>query len=100
MRLCRYMDNYAITIRYQQTVRHFEVGEYAHCHPDKCKYRVFENGAYVASFEPEEQSFLGTCQNAGGLDEALINLLADEIEAQFPHALPKYFDSNDKETTL
>lgn len=92
------MENYAITIRYKQTERLFEVGEYAHYHHEKCKYRVFENGIYVASFEPDEHAFLHACHNTAKMEEELMNLLANEIEARFPHALPKYFDFNDKET--
>jgi len=43
------MDNYPITISKDKEI-HFEVGEYMHHVEDKCKYRVFENGTYVASF--------------------------------------------------
>ncbi|UOE47934.1 hypothetical protein MTO98_26340 [Mucilaginibacter sp. SMC90] len=46
------MENYPITISKDKKVHHFEVGEYVHHEEDKCKYRIYENGAYVASFTP------------------------------------------------
>ncbi|WP_428330089.1 hypothetical protein [Mucilaginibacter sp.] len=78
------MENYPITISQDKELHHFEVGEYVHHDDDKCKYRVFENGAYVASFTPDEHDFLHICQNPGGLDEELLHLLADQIEAHHP----------------
>jgi hypothetical protein len=87
------MENYPITISTDKEVHHFEVGEYAHHEDDKCKFRVFENGAFVASFEPDAQDFLHICQNPAGLDEELLYLLADEIEAHHPQ-LP--FDNPQK----
>jgi hypothetical protein len=79
------MENYPITISKDKDVHHFEVGEYAHHHDEKCKFRVFENGVYVASFEPDEQQFLHICQNPGKVDEEILHLLADQIETHHPH---------------
>ena len=46
------MENYTITVSKDKKVHHYEVGEYMHHVDDKCKFRVFENGAYVASLHP------------------------------------------------
>lgn len=81
------MENYAITISMDKEVHHFEVGEYVHQDDAKCKFRVFENGVYVASFEPDNHQFLHICQNPGGLDEEILHLLADEIEGHHPHGI-------------
>lgn len=81
------MENYAITISKDKEVHHFEVGEYAHQEDTKCKFRVFENGVYVASFEPDAHDFLHICQNPGQLDEEVLHLLADEIELHHPHGI-------------
>lgn len=81
------MENYAITISKDKAVHHFEVGEYAHHDDTKCKFRVFENGVYVASFEPDAHDFLHICQNPGGLDEEILHMLADEIEVHHPHGM-------------
>lgn len=78
------MENYPITISVDKTVHHFEVGEYPHHEDDRCKYKVYENGQYVASFEPDAQEFLHICQNPGGVDEEILHLLADQIEAHHP----------------
>jgi hypothetical protein len=81
------MENYAITISKDKQVHHFEVGEYAHYDEDKCKFRVFENGAYVASFTPDDHDFLYICQNPGNIEEEVLYLLADKIEAHHPQGI-------------
>ncbi|WP_091154357.1 hypothetical protein [Mucilaginibacter pineti] len=81
------MENYAITISKDEEVRHFEIGEYMHHVEDKCKYRVYENGAYVASFTPDDHDFLQICQNPGQVDEEILHLLADKIETHHPHGI-------------
>lgn len=78
------MENYPITIHDDNTVHHFEVGEYLHHHEEICKIKIFENGSFVASFEPDQHHYLHVCQNPGGLNEELLHLLAVEIEAHHP----------------
>jgi len=80
------MDNYTITISHDKAVHHFEVGEYPHHDPGRCRYRVFEEGELVASFEPDAQNYLHICQNPAGLPEELLYVLADQLEATIPHA--------------
>jgi hypothetical protein len=81
------MENYPISITADKKVHHFEVGEYPHHNDDRCKFRVFEDGLYVASFEPDAQDFLQICQNPGRIDEEILHLLADQIEAHHPHGI-------------
>ena len=81
------MENYAITISKDKKVHHFEVGEYPHHNEEQCKYKVFENGVYVASFEPDAQDFLHICQNPGEVDKEILHLLADKIEGHHPHGI-------------
>jgi len=80
-----FMENYPITVNLDQTVHHFEVGEYLHHDGERCKFKVLENGVWVASFTPDNSDFLQICQNPGGLDEELLHMLADKIEAHHPH---------------
>ncbi len=80
------MENYPVTISVEKEVHHFEVGEYLNHDEESCKYKVFENGVYVASFQPDEQELLHICQNPGELDEELLYLLADQIESHHPQA--------------
>jgi hypothetical protein len=78
------MENYKVTVSKDKEVHSFEVGEYPHHSGDHCKFRVFEDGVYVASFEPDGQDFLHICQNPGAIDEDILHLLADKVEAYFP----------------
>jgi hypothetical protein len=89
------MDNHPITISLDKEIHHFEVSEHPHHDGERCKYRVFENGAFVASFEPDGQQYLHICQNAAGLDEEILYLLADQIEAAIPHADHKHFNDTE-----
>ena len=86
------MDNITITVSYDKELHHFKVGEYPHHDGERCKYRVFENGAFVASFQPDAQNYLHICQNAGGLNEELLYELVDQIEAIIPHADSNHFN--------
>jgi len=81
------MENYPITVSVDKEVHHFEVGEYLHNEDGQCKFRVFENGAYVASFTPDSHDFLQICQNPGGIKEEVLHVLADQIEAHHPHGI-------------
>jgi hypothetical protein len=45
-----------VTISVDKQVHHFEAGEYPH-NEEQCKYKLSENGGYVASFEPDAQDF-------------------------------------------
>lgn len=91
------MENYPIKISLDKQIHHFQVGEFAHHDETRCRYRVYENGELVASFEPDAQNFLHICQNPAGLDEELLYLLADEIEAKLQHPGSKHLDLNDNE---
>jgi hypothetical protein len=81
------MENYPITISKDKEVHHFEVGEYLHHDGENCKFKVFEHGELVASFYPDEHQFLHICQNPAGLDEEILYLLADQIEAHHPQGI-------------
>ena len=91
------MENYPITISLDKQIHHFEVGEFAHHDETRCRYRVYENGELVATFEPDAQNFLHICQNPASLKEELLYLLADEIEAKLQHPGSKHLDLNDNE---
>ncbi|TWR28913.1 hypothetical protein FPZ43_11650 [Mucilaginibacter pallidiroseus] len=79
------MENYLVTVTLKKQTYQFEIGEYLHHQDERCKFKVFENGKMVASFEPDAHQYLHVCQNPGNLDERVLNLLADKIEAHHPH---------------
>lgn len=91
------MENFTITLSHDKQVHHFEVGEYPHHDDRRCRYRIFESGVYVASFEPDAHNFLHICQNIGELDEELLHELADQIEAKIPHAAPQHLIDKEDE---
>jgi hypothetical protein len=81
------MGDYTITVSHDKEVHRFEVGEYVHHVEDKCKYRVFENGTYVASFTPDDHDFLHICENPGAVNEEVLHLLANRIEGHHPQGI-------------
>ena len=83
------MENYPISISIDKQVHHFEIGEYLHHNGQSCKVKVFQEGLLVASFEPDAYNFLHICQNPGKLEEELLHLLADQIEAHHPQGINK-----------
>jgi len=90
------MENYTVTVSIDREVQHFEVAEYPYVNGDSCKYKVLQGGALVATFEPDNQHILHVCHNPGGLEEELLHLLADQIEAMHPGNL-NFDDDEDEE---
>ena len=45
------------------------------------EYEVYIEDKLVAVFEPNEEEYILICRNPGGLDEEIIYLIADRIEA-------------------
>lgn len=92
------MENYSVKVSYAEELHQFEVGEYPHYDDERCKYRIYKDGTYVASFEPDRQNYLHVCQNIAGLDEELLNLLADHIESRIPHVRSKSSNGEESES--
>lgn len=78
------MKRTPITIGLDKEIHHFQITEHPHSEGKSCKYQVYEQGNFVASFRPDRQHFLHVCQNPAGLSEELLHLLADHIEARQP----------------
>ncbi len=78
------MENFPVTISVDKSVQHFEIGEYLHHSGETCKFKVFKNGVWVASFEPDPHEYLRVCNNPGKLGEQVLHLLADQIETHHP----------------
>lgn len=83
------MENYEINISVDKQIHRFEIGEYLHQSGESCKVKVFQEGKLVASFQPDDYNYLHICQNPGQLEEELLHLLADQIEAHHPHGINK-----------
>ena len=88
------MERIPVTVSKDKEIHHFEVSEHPHHNGGGCKYRVFEHGNFVASFEPDAENYLHICQNASGIDEELLYQLADQIEALIPIVESKHLNDN------
>ncbi len=78
------MQNFPVTISVNKDFQYFEVGEYLHHDGEACKFKVFKDGVWVASFEPDPHEYLRICNNPGNLKEQILHLLADQIENHHP----------------
>lgn len=72
------MEKFEIKVNGAEDVFYYEVQI---LRQERCAYQVYENGALVAVFEPDEEEFLHICDNPGGLDEEVIYQIGLKIEA-------------------
>ena len=76
------MELFEISVSYKNENHHFEVRDYMHHDGDKqCKYELYKQGVFVASFEPGSHKHLHICKNAGVEEEELLDLVAEQIES-------------------
>lgn len=75
------MKNIRLSIEKDSEVYRFEVTDYVHHESDHCKFEVFLHGMFVAGFEPDKHEYLRVCKNTGKVDEEILHLLADKLEA-------------------
>jgi hypothetical protein len=78
------MENYTVIISPEHQY-HFQVSQYPHYATESCKYKIFQNGKFVASLEPDGQDFLHVCQNPADIDLEILHLLAEQIELRHPN---------------
>lgn len=64
---------------------HFQVSQHPHTNGG-CKYKIYQEGDFVASLEPDGQDFLHVCQNPAAIDLEILHLLAEQIESRHPNA--------------
>jgi hypothetical protein len=86
------MENYSISVSLDKQIFQFQIGEYLNADGESCKVKVFQEGKLVASFQPAEHDYLHICQNPGNLEEELLHLIADKIEAHHPLGISKKKD--------
>lgn len=84
--------DHTIKIKLKKEEHRFEVVDYLHHDNDRCKYKVFENGKLVVTFEPGPEHVVHVCRNPGNLANDLVHELAVQIEAQMPHPGAKHFN--------
>jgi len=74
------MEKFDISVQGTGEVFNFQVVSNG---ADKCEYEIFAGTELVAVFEPDENEYIHSCRNPGGLDEEIIVQIADRIEAHF-----------------
>jgi hypothetical protein len=75
------MELFEISVSYENENHHFEVRDYMHHEGEQCKFELYQQGVFIASFEPGPHKHLNLCKNAGVVSEELLNLVADQIES-------------------
>lgn len=74
------MEKFEISVKTSSGARHFEIKDYMHHDGELCKYEAFENGEFVASFEPDAHKHLHVCKNGNVLSDDLLDQIATELE--------------------
>lgn len=75
------MDQFIVPIRKDNHILHFEIRDYPH-HSEQhtCKFEIFRENTFVASFEPDGHGYLHICQNPGNVEKETLHKISDEIE--------------------
>jgi len=75
------MELFEISVSYKNENHHFEVRDYMHHDGEQCKFELYKEGIFVASFEPGPHKHLHICKNAAIEEEDLLDLVAGQIES-------------------
>jgi len=75
------MERFDISLEKDKEVLHFEVREYLHHNGEQCKFEIYKEDTFVASFEPDNHNYLHVCKNAGVMEEEVLHLIADKLES-------------------
>ena len=75
------MEKFEISVTSDKQNHHFEVRDYMHHSTEHCKFEVFKEGKFIASFEPDGHKVLHICKNTGAVEDELLHLLADQLES-------------------
>lgn len=71
---------FIVPIQKENTVLNFEVRDYPHNDDHSCKFEVFLENDFVASFEPDSHGHLHICKNPGGIAKEMLYKISDKIE--------------------
>jgi len=75
------MEKIEISITNRNVDYNFEVRDYMHHSEDHCKFEIFDDKQFIASFEPDEHRGLYVCKNAGIVNEEVLHLVAEKLES-------------------
>ena len=74
------MDQFIVPIQKDNAVLKFEVRDYPHDEEHTCKFEVYLQNEFIASFEPDPRGHLHICKNPGNIEKETLHLISDEIE--------------------
>jgi hypothetical protein len=74
------MEKFEISVTQNRQNLHFEVRDYMHHTDGQCKFEIYKDGVFIASFEPGPHKHLNICKDAGIEKEELLNLIAGQLE--------------------
>ena len=77
------MDNFSVTLSPNHKC-HFQVEQHPHHVTGGCKYKIYQDGKFVASLEPDSRNFLHVCQNPAAIELEILHMLAEQIELVHP----------------
>lgn len=75
------MERFTIEITDDGALYTFDILDLVHDEGEKCKFEVYRKDEFIASFEPDSRGFLHICKNPGKVDEPVLHLIADKLEA-------------------
>ena len=75
------MEKIEITVTNNNEDYRFEVRDYLHHTADHCKFELFDDEKFVASFEPDEHHGLYICKNSGVVNDEILHLVAEKLES-------------------
>ncbi|RYZ44538.1 MAG: hypothetical protein EOP49_26870 [Sphingobacteriales bacterium] len=79
------METFTLAVSTGKEEHIFEIADYLRHDGVRCKFKIYQVGELVASFEPDANGHLHICQNPGEIDKEVLHLLADEIESHHIH---------------
>lgn len=76
------MEKFEISVSYNNENLHFEVKDFMHHEGEQCKFEIFKDERFIASFEPDSHPHhhLHVCKNTGIFPDEVLHLIADRLE--------------------
>ncbi|HXI00085.1 MAG TPA: hypothetical protein VNI52_07430 [Sphingobacteriaceae bacterium] len=74
------MDQFIVPIKKENLTVNFEIRDYPHDDDHTCKFEVYLEDQFVASFEPDRHGHLHICKNPGKIERETLHTISDEIE--------------------
>ncbi|HEY8928578.1 MAG TPA: hypothetical protein VIM55_05285 [Mucilaginibacter sp.] len=75
------MEKIEISVTDHNVNYRFEVRDYMHHSGDHCKFELFDDNRFIASFEPDGHHGLYICKNSGIVNEEVLHLVAEKLES-------------------